>query len=199
MSLHKVLLFKLQVVAYQVKEANLDCNILRLSFCSLVHGIKDHWTKQPAWFPITSVQFSRSVVSNSLQPHGLQHARIPCPSPTPRACSNSCLLSWWCHPAISSSVVPLSSCLWSFPASGSFPMSQFFTSGSQSIGVSASISVLPMNIQDWFPLGWTDWISLQSMGLSRVFSKSINSLVLSFLYSPTLTSIYDYLKNHSFD
>ena len=199
MSLHKVLLLKLQVVADQVKEANLDCDILHLSFCSWVHGIKDHWTKQPAWFTITSVHFSRSVMSNSLQPHGLQHARVPCPSTTPGACSNSCLLSRWCHPAISSSVVPLSSCLRSFPASGSFPKSQFFTSGGQSIGASASISVLSMNIQDWFPLGWTDWISLKSMGLSRVFSKSINSLVLSSLYSPTLTSIHDYLKNNSSD
>ena len=100
-----------------------------------------------------SIQFSRSVVSNSLQPHGLQHARIPCPSPAPRACSNSCLLSWWCHPTMSSSVIPFCSCLQSFPASGSFPMSQFFPSGGQSIGVSASALVLPMNIQDWFPLG----------------------------------------------
>ena len=102
-------------------------------------------------------------------PHGLQHARPPCPSPTPRVYSNSCPLSPWCHPAISSSVIPFSSCLQSFPASGSFQISQFFTSGGQSIGVSASASVLPMNIQDWFPLGWTGWISLQSKGLSRVF------------------------------
>ena len=114
-------------------------------------------------------QFSHSVESDSLQPHGLQHARIPCPSPTPGACSNSCLSSQWCHPTISSSVIPCS-CPQSFPASGSFPVSQFFTSGSQSIGVSASGSVLPLNIQDWFPLGWTGWISLQSKGLSRVFS-----------------------------
>ena len=98
--------------------------------------------------------------------------RPPCPSPTPRVYSNSCLLSQWCHPTISSSVIPLSSCPQSFPASGSFQMSQFFTSGSQSIGVSASASVLPMNIQDWFPLGWTGWISLQSKGLSRVFSNT---------------------------
>ena len=138
-------------------------------------------------------------MSGSLRPHGLQHARLPCPSPTPRAYSNSCPLRWWCHPTISSSVVP-SSCLRSFSASGSFPRSQF-TSSSQSIGVSASASVLPMNIQEWFPLGW---ISLQSKGFSRVFSnttvKSINSLTLSFLYSPTLTSyLHDYWKNHSFD
>ena len=99
---------------------------------------------------VQTVQFSRSIVSDSLEPHGLQHARLPCPSPTPRACSNSCPLSRWCHPTISSSVVPFSSCLQSFPASGSFPVSQFFISGGQSIGVSASASVLPMNIQDWF-------------------------------------------------
>ena len=119
-----------------------------------------------------SVQFS-SVQSLSrvwlFVTHGLQHTRLPCPSPTPRAHSNSCPLSRWCGPIISSSVVPFSSCLQSFPASGSFPRSQFFTSGGQSIGVSASTSVLPMNIQDWFPLGYTDWISLQSKGLSRVF------------------------------
>ena len=117
-----------------------------------------------------SVLFSRSVVSDSLWPHESQHARPPCPSPTPGAHPNSCPSSWWCHPAISSSVVPFSSCLQSFPASRSFQMSQLFTSGGQSIGASASASVLPMNIQDWFPLGWTDWISLQSKGLSRVFS-----------------------------
>ena len=118
----------------------------------------------------SSVQFSSSVISGSLWPQELQHARLPCPSPTPRACSNSCSLSQWCHPTISSSVIPFSFCLQSFPVSGSFPMSQFFTSGDQSIGVSAS--VLPMNIQDWFPLGWTGWISLQSKGLSRVFSNT---------------------------
>ena len=105
----------------------------------------------------------------TLQPHGLQHTRLSCPSPTPRAYSNSCPACRWCHPTISSSVVPFSSCLQSFPASGSFPMSQFFTSDGQNIGVSASTSVLPMNIQDWSPLGWTSWISLQSKGLSRVF------------------------------
>ena len=122
--------------------------------------------------PSLSVQFSCSVVSDSLRPHGLQHARPPCPSPTSRVYSNSCPLSRWCHPTISSSVVPFSSCPQSFPASGSFPMNQFFTSGGQSIGVSASTLVLPMNIQDWFPLGWTGWISLQSTGLSRVFSNT---------------------------
>ena len=118
-------------------------------------------------------QFSHSVMSNSLQPHESQHARPPCPSPTPGVHSNSCPSSWWCHPAISSSVVPFSSCPQSLPASGSFPMSQFFTSGGQSIGVSALVSVLPMSsTQDWSPLGWTDWISLQSKGLSRVFSNT---------------------------
>ena len=117
-------------------------------------------------------QFSRSVVSDSLQPHGLQHSRLPCPSPTPGAYSNSCPLSRWSHPTTSFSVIPFSSCLQSFPAAGTFPMSQFFASGSQSFGVSASASILPMNIQDWFPLGWTGWISLQFKGLSRVFSST---------------------------
>ena len=107
----------------------------------------------------------------TLQPHGLQHARLPCPSPTPRACSNSCPLRWWCHPTISPSVVPFSSCLQSFPASGSLQVSQFFTSDGQSTGVSASASVFPMNIQGWFPLELTGLISLQSKWLSRVFSK----------------------------
>ena len=117
-------------------------------------------------------QFSCSVMSDSLQPQGLQHTRPPCPSPTPGVYSNSCPLSWWCHPTILSSVVPFVSCPQSFPASGSFQMGQFFISGGQSIAVSASTSVLPMNIQDWFPLGWASWISLQSKGLSRVFSNT---------------------------
>ena len=118
----------------------------------------------------SSVRFSPSIMSDSLQPHRLQHARPPCPSPTPRVYSNSCPLNWWCHPTISSSVIPFSSHLQSFPASGSFQMSQFFASDGQSIGASASASDLPMNIQDWFPLGWTGWISLQSKRLSRVVS-----------------------------
>ena len=134
-----------------------------------------------------SVQFSQSVVSDSLWPHGLQHTRPPCPSPAP-VYSNACPLSWRCHPTISSSVVSFS-LLQSVPASGSFQMSQFFTSVGQSIGGSASASVLPMNIQDWFPLGWTGWISLQSKGLSslllkvscKIPFKSINSSALSFL------------------
>ena len=122
-------------------------------------------------------------------------------SPSPGTCSNSCLLSQWCHSTISSSVIPFSSHLQSFPASGSFPMSQFFTSGGQSIGVSVSTSVLPMNIHDWFPLGWTGWISLQSSQESSLTPqfKSNNSLALSFLYNPTLTSTHDYWKNHSFE
>ena len=123
------------------------------------------------WHHPSSVQFSPSVVSDSLRPHELQHARLPCQSPTPGAYSNSFSSSWWCLPTISSSVGPFS-CFQSFPASGSFPMSQFFTSGGQSTEVSASASVLPMNIQDWFPLGGTGWISLQSKGLSRVFSNT---------------------------
>ena len=120
----------------------------------------------------SSVQFSHAVMSDSLRPHGLQHVRLPCPSLTPEASSNSCPSSWRCHPTISSSVVSFSSCLQSFPASGSFPMRQFFARGGQSIRVLASASVLPMNIQDWFPLGLTGWISLQSKGRSRVFSNT---------------------------
>ena len=123
-------------------------------------------------FKQESVQFSRSVVSDSLWPHELQHARPPCPPPTPGVRPNPCPLSRWCHPTISSSVIPFSSHPQSFPASGSLQMSQLFTSGGQSIGVSASASVLPMNTQDWSPLGWTGWISLQSQGLSRVFSST---------------------------
>ena len=125
------------------------------------------WTKESDGLQ-SKFKFSRSVVSSSLWPHGLKHARLPCPSPTPRAGSNSCPSSQWCHPTISYSVIPFSSCLQSFPASRSFPMSQFFTSGGQSIGVSPSVSVLPMNIQNWFPWGWTGWISLQSKGLKSL-------------------------------
>ena len=121
----------------------------------------------------SSVQFSCSVVSNSLRPHESQYARPPCSSPTPRVYSNPFPLSWWCHPAISSSVVPFSSCAQSLPDSGFFPMSQLFAWGGQSTGVSASASVLPMNTQDWPPLWWTGWISLQSKGLSRVFNTMV--------------------------
>ena len=119
----------------------------------------------------SSVHFSHSVATDSLQPHGQWHARPPCPSPTPGVYSDSCPLSLWCHPTISSSVIPFSH-LQSFPASGSFQMSQLFASGGQSIGILASASILPMNILDWFPLGWTSWLSLQSKGLSRVFSNT---------------------------
>ena len=131
-----------------------------------------HW-KMNSQLGFSSVQFSHSVVSDSLRPHGQQHARLPCPTSTPGAYPNSRPLSWWCHPTMSSSVIPFSFCLQSFPAWGSFPISQFFTSGGQSIGVSASTSVPPMNTQDWSPLEWTGWISLMSKGLSRVFSNTI--------------------------
>ena len=134
--------------------------------------------------------FSCSVVSPSLRPHGLQHARVPCPSPTPRTCSNSSSLSQWCHPTISSSVVPFPSC----PASGSFLMSWLFSSGGQSIAAAASVSVLPMNIQDWFPLGWTGWISLQSKGLSIVFS---NATVQKHQFFSTLTCLWSNFHNHT--
>ena len=144
--------------------------------CFMLHGWYFTGKKSPSNMQLQSyslsVQFSHSVVSDSLWLHGLQHASPPCPSLTPRVYPNSCPLSQWCHPTISSSVIPFSSCLQSFPTSGSFPMSQLFASGSQSIGVSASTSVLPMNTQDWLPLGLTGWISLQSKGLSRVFSNT---------------------------
>jgi len=158
------------------------------------------------------VQFSRSVVSDSLWPHESQHARPPCPSPTPGVHSHSRPWSWWCHPAISSSVISFSSCPQSLPASESFPMSQLFAWGGQSTGVSALASVLPKNTQGWSPLEWTGWISLQSeespwiaVSLQSQESsptpqfKSINSSVLSILHSPTPTSIHDHRKNHSLD
>ena len=146
------------------------------------------------WFTFSSVQFRH---------HGLQHSRLLCPSPTPGVNTNSCPLRWWCHLTISVAVFPFSSCPQSFPAAGSFQMSQFFPSGGQSIGVSASASVLPMNTQDWSPLEWTGWTSCSPRD-SREPSptpqfKSINPLVLSLLYTPILTSICDYWKNHSFD
>ena len=142
-------------------------------------------------------------MSDSLQCHGLQLSRLPCPSPTPRACSNSCPLSWWCHPTISSSVIPISSCLQSFPTSGSFPRSQFFASGGQRIGASASASVPPKNIQDWFPLDrlirspCSPRESQESSPMPQF--KSISSSMLSFLYVSTLISMHDYWKNHNFD
>ena len=151
----------------------------------------------------SSVQFSHSVMSDSLWPHELHHARPPCPSPTPGVHPNPCPSSLWCHPAISSSFIPFSSCPQSLPSSESCPMSQLFSWGGKSTGVSALASVLPMNIWDWSPLGWTGWISLQSKGLSGVFSNFTvwkhQSSVLSFFHSPTLTSIHDYWKNHSLD
>ena len=152
---------------------------------------------------VSSVQFSFAIVSNSLRPRGLQHTRLPCPSSTAGAYSNSCPLSRWCHPTISSSVIPFSSCLQSFPSSGCFQMSQFFKSGGQSVGVSVSASFLPMNIQDWFPLEWTGWIYLKSKGLSRVFS---NTTVQKHQFFGTQLSLYRnshihtwLLENHCFD
>ena len=150
----------------------------------------------------SSVQFSLSVVSDSLRPHESQHARPPCPSPSPRVHSNSCPSSRWCHPAISSPFVPFSSCPQSLPAPGSFTMSQLFASGGQRIGVSASASFLPRNTQGWSL--WNGLVGSCSPRDSQESSpkpqfKSINSLVLSFLHSPTLTSIHDHSKNHSLD
>ena len=148
-------------------------------------------------------EFSCSLMSDSLWPHELQHTRLPCPSPTPRPYSNSCSSSWWCYPTISSSVIPFSSCFQSFPASGYFLMSPFFTSGGQNIGASASASVVTMNIQNWFPLGLTGLISLLCKGLSRVSSNTTDQKHQFFgtqlLDGPTLTPIHDYWKNHSFD
>ena len=185
--------------------------IIRSSLSSRQEGEKEYalWT---VWKPANSIargeiggsaQFSHSVVSDSLPPHESKHARPPCPSPTLRVHPNPCPLSRWCHPAISSSVIPFSSCPQSLPESGSFPVSQLVAWGGQSIGVSASASVLPMNTQDWSPLGWTGWISLQSKGLSRVFS---NTTVQKHQFFGTqlssqsnLTSIHDHWKNHSLD
>ena len=165
------------------------------------------WKLKPQWditsYLSESVQFSYSFVSESLWPHGLQHSRLPSPSPTSGAYSNSCPSSRWCHPTISSSVIPFSSHLQSFPASGSFPLSHFFTSDGQSIGVSASTSVFPMNTQDWSPLGWTGWISLQSKGLSRVFSNTTVQKHQFFgtqLYLWSNSHIHTWhWKNHNFD
>ena len=150
-----------------------------------------------------SDKYFKIKVQRVLRPYGRQHARPPCPSPTPGVYSNSCPLSQWCHPAISSSVIPFSSRLQSFPASGSFAVSQFFPSGGQSIRALASVSVLPVNVQNWFPSGWTGWISLQSKGLSRVFSNTTVQKHQFFRTQPSLWSnshtIHDYWKNHSFD
>ena len=141
-----------------------------------------------------SIQFSCSVLSNCFWPQGLQHTKVPCPSPTPGACSNSCLSSQWCHPTISSSVIPFFSRLQFFPGSGSFQMSQLFASGGQSIGASASKSVLPMNTPDWSPLGWTGWISLQSKELSRVFS---NTTVQKYQFFSAQLSLYSNSHIHT--
>ena len=159
----------------------------------LFQVLKDDAVKMPH-----SVQFSPSVVSDSLRRRRLQHTRPPSSSPTPGVYSISCPLSWWCHPTISSSVIPFSSHLQSSPASESFQINQLFASGGQSIGVSALVSVLPMNIHDWFSLGWTGWISLQSKILSKVFSNTTvqkHQFSSAHLYSPTLTSIHDYWEN----
>ena len=172
-------------------------------WCQICHAFVplSHWNYTP--LRKNAVQFSRSVMSDSLWPYESQHTRPPCPSPTPGVHSNSCPSSWWCHPAISSSVVPFSSCPQSLPASEPFPVSQLFTWGGQSIGISALASVLPKNTQDWSPLEWTGWISLQSKGLSRVFS---NTTVQKHQFfgaqlpsQSTLTSIHDHWKNHSLD
>ena len=153
------------------------------------------WYKFMSFNPhIQLSQFSHSVVSKSLQFHGLQHSRLSCPSPTPWACWNSCPSSWWCHPNTLFSVIPFSSCFQSFPTSGYFPTCQFFASCSWSIGVSASASVLPMSIQDWFPLGLTDWISLQSKGLSRVFS---NTTVQKHQFFSTQPSLWSSSHTHT--
>ena len=149
-------------------------------------GMKFWHILQHGWTFRHSVQFSRSVMSDSLQPHEPQHARPPCPSPTARVYPNPCPLSRWCHPTISSSVIPFSSHLQSFPTSGFFPRSQFFAWGGQSIRVSSSASVLPMNTQDWSPLGWTGWISLQPKGLSRGFSNTTVQKHKFFSTQPSL-------------
>ena len=149
---------------------------------------------------VVVVYYSITQLCLTLRPHGLQHTWLPCPSLSPWVCWNSCPLSWWYHPTISSSVVPFSSWPQSFPASGSFQMSWLFESGGQSVGASASAPVLPINIQGWFPLGLICLVSLQAKGLSRAPQfKNINSLAISFLCGSTLTSIHDYWKNHSFD
>ena len=185
-TLHRLTAFLWKKIQQQLKEI--------WSFCRAQYTLQTlKWLK--VLVNHSSVQFSRSVMSDCLWPHELQHARPPCLSPTRRVHPNPCPLSRWCHPTISSFVVPFSSCPQSFPASGSFPMSQLFVSGGQSIGVSASTSVLPMNTQDWSPCSPRD--SQESSPTPQF--KSINSLVLSFVYTPTLTSLHDHWKNHSLD
>ena len=165
---------QMEPLLWQKSEEELKSLLMKVKVESEKVGLKINIqrTKIMASSPINSVQFSHSVMSDSLRPHEPQHTRPPCPSPNPRVQPNTCRLSRWCHPTISSSVVPFSSCPQSFPASGSFQMSHLFTSGGQSIGISASTSVLPVNTQDWSPLEWTGWISLQSKGLSRIFSNT---------------------------
>ena len=186
---------------YLLQYSYLEISKDRVAWQGAVHWVAKSRTQLRDFHftSLQSVQFSHSFMSYSLRSHGLHNIRSPCPSPTPGVYSTS--LSRWCHVTISSSVIPFS-CLQSFLASGSFQMSQFFISGDQSIGISASASVFAMNIQDWFLLGQTGWISLLSTGFSVVFSnttqfKSINSSALSFLYNPDLTSIHNYWKNHS--
>ena len=187
--------------SWQTEEDKQTAN-KHMKWC-LSYSIRETQIKTTVGYHYTPIQFSYSVMSNSLWPHEPQHVRPPCPSPTPGVYPNPCPLSQWCHPTISSSVVPFSSCPQSFPASESFPMSELFTWGGQSIGVSASTSVLPMNTQVWSALGWTGWISLQSKGLSRVFSNTTVQKHQFFgaqlSFSPTLTSITDYWKNHRLD
>ena len=180
-------------IAYVFRLAVISCRV-RTAFLFFFSSPTECMPKLST--SVSSVQFSRSVVSDSLQPHELQHARPPCPSPTPGVHPNPCPWSWWCHPAISSSVVPFFFCPQSFPASGSFPISQLFACGGQSIGVSASTSVLPMNIQDWFPLWWSGWITLQSKGHSRVFSNTTvqkHQFFGALLSSPSNSHIHTWL------
>ena len=184
------------------KNTGVGCHFLLRNWTCISCTAGRFFTTEPLGKPLRALQFSRSVVSYSLQPQEPQHARPPCPSPTHGVHPNPCPLSWWCHPTISCSVVPFSSPQY-FPASGSFQMSKLFASGGQSIGVSASTSVLPMNTQDWSPLRWlvgspcSPWHSQESSPTPQF--KSINSSALSFPYSPTLTSIHDHWKNHSLD
>ena len=158
------------VLHSQDVDSHVDLNNSKICFLGGIGRLG--LTHKHYWYFVSSVPFSHSVMSDSLWPHGLQYTRLTCPSPTPRTSSNSRSSSQWCHPIISFSVIPFSSCLQSFPASGSFRMSHFFASGGQIIGASDSVIVLPMNIQDWFPSEWTSWISLQSKGLSSVFSNT---------------------------
>ena len=172
----------------------LSPGVYRIDFRSICFFPSPCYTPTPGHFHV--LLFSHSVMSDSLRPHGLRHSRLPCPPPSHRVGSNSCPLSWWCHPTTSSSATPLLLLPSIFPSIKVFPMSQLFTLGGQSIGASALASVLLMNIQGWFPLGLTGWTSLQSKGLSRVFSNTTvqrnHSLAFSFFHCPALTSVHDY-------